>query len=244
MSVRRPPSENAQAARITKAGLRNSDGWIATPASEIQRRAPFTSAPKSSVATTSAMPTTIDAAAPRAAHAAARRSSRSASPRRPAAGTSTCRLTKWKVDRPSRSATGGLPAMPSTMPGHHQDHEGGEQQTVDGPPPVGEGGAFDARDHGSSPLPMRARCRAGRRTRSRKCGPAHLEVRILVVGGAGRRQQHHGLVRRAAAQRQSPQPARRFEARRSVRRAPGRPESPQRRRSPCRSGRPSCPPSW
>ena len=57
-SVRRPPSENAQAAMTTKAGFRNSEGWIATPASCSQRREPFTSAPKNSVPTTIASPTT------------------------------------------------------------------------------------------------------------------------------------------------------------------------------------------
>ena len=32
--------------------MRNSDGWMLMPRSTIQRRAPFTSAPKNSVATT------------------------------------------------------------------------------------------------------------------------------------------------------------------------------------------------
>ena len=35
---------------MTKAGFTNSDGWMFTPASTIQRRAPFTSAPYTSVA--------------------------------------------------------------------------------------------------------------------------------------------------------------------------------------------------
>ena len=46
----RVDSANSQEIRITKAGLRNSDGWMLTPASTIQRRAPFTSAPNTSVA--------------------------------------------------------------------------------------------------------------------------------------------------------------------------------------------------
>ena len=50
MSGRRANSPNSQAIRITKAGLRNSDGWRLTPSSTIQRRAPLTSAPKSTVA--------------------------------------------------------------------------------------------------------------------------------------------------------------------------------------------------
>ena len=39
-------SPNSQAIRITKAGLRNSDGWMLTPRITSQRRAPLISAPK------------------------------------------------------------------------------------------------------------------------------------------------------------------------------------------------------
>ena len=45
ISGRRADSPNSQAIRITKAGLRNSDGWMLTPRMTSQRRAPFTSAP-------------------------------------------------------------------------------------------------------------------------------------------------------------------------------------------------------
>ena len=45
ISGRRADSPNSQAIRITKAGLRNSDGWMLTPRITIQRRAPLTSAP-------------------------------------------------------------------------------------------------------------------------------------------------------------------------------------------------------
>ena len=50
---RRAPSEKAQAARTTKAGFTNSDGWMP----KIQRLAPLTSWPNKSVATISTMPT-------------------------------------------------------------------------------------------------------------------------------------------------------------------------------------------
>jgi len=50
MSALRVDSANSQEIRITKAGLTNSEGWMLTPASTIQRRAPFTSAPITSVA--------------------------------------------------------------------------------------------------------------------------------------------------------------------------------------------------
>ena len=45
-------SANSHAIRITKAGLRNSDGWMLTPMSTIQRRAPLTSAPMKGVSST------------------------------------------------------------------------------------------------------------------------------------------------------------------------------------------------
>ena len=54
ISGRRVLSANAQAESTTKAGLRNSDGWMLMPIRFIQRRAPFTSAPTTNVAHTSA----------------------------------------------------------------------------------------------------------------------------------------------------------------------------------------------
>jgi hypothetical protein len=57
MSDLRVDSANSQDTRITNAGLRNSDGWMFTPASTIQRRAPFTSAPTTSVANVKASAT-------------------------------------------------------------------------------------------------------------------------------------------------------------------------------------------
>ena len=46
MSGRLADSPNSQATRMTKAGLRNSEGWILTPKMISQRRAPLISAPK------------------------------------------------------------------------------------------------------------------------------------------------------------------------------------------------------
>ena len=53
MSDLRVDSANSHEMRITKAGLTNSEGWMLMPASTIQRRAPFTSAPNTSVAAVS-----------------------------------------------------------------------------------------------------------------------------------------------------------------------------------------------
>ena len=55
MSGLRADSANSQAIRITKAGLTNSDGWMLTPSSTIQRRAPLISVPNTSVPASSTM---------------------------------------------------------------------------------------------------------------------------------------------------------------------------------------------
>ena len=52
ISGRLADSPNSQATRMTKDGLRNSDGWILTPKSTSQRRAPLISWPKIGVAAT------------------------------------------------------------------------------------------------------------------------------------------------------------------------------------------------
>ena len=52
MSARLADSPNSQATRMTKAGLRNSEGWMLTPNRISQRRAPLISAPKYGVAAT------------------------------------------------------------------------------------------------------------------------------------------------------------------------------------------------
>ena len=81
----RPPSVNAQAARMTKAGLMNSDGCRP----KIQRREPFTSAPNISAAMISANETTKEHQAPRGGRGAATgTTSPPASPPRAAAARS------------------------------------------------------------------------------------------------------------------------------------------------------------
>ena len=53
ISGRRVDSANSHAASTTNAGLADSDAWMLTPISVIQRREPLTSGPSSSVATIS-----------------------------------------------------------------------------------------------------------------------------------------------------------------------------------------------
>ena len=110
-SRRLPPSEKAQATRMTKAGLRNSEGW--TP--KIQRREPFTSWPNSRATTISPMAATKTITAVRRTWRGVRNETAISTA---TAGRSeiACRLTKWKVGRPMRSATGGLAAMVRIIP--------------------------------------------------------------------------------------------------------------------------------
>ena len=55
ISGRLVDSANSHAAITTKAGLADSEAWMLTPISVIQRREPFTSGPNTSVATISAI---------------------------------------------------------------------------------------------------------------------------------------------------------------------------------------------
>ena len=106
---------------------------------------------------------------------------------------STWRLTKWKVDRPSRSATGGPPAMqeargPSTISA--ASAASSSRSTVHHQSPKRR--AFRARHHGSSSpcASLDAGQAPGRGRGSDRRAPRNSE---LVVGGAGRREQHDRL---------------------------------------------------
>ena len=132
-------SANSQAIRITKAGFRNSDGWMLTPASTIQRRAPFTSAPKTSVAAISArltMKTTSDSAAD-----LARRQERDRDHHQRSAGSKIQRVPVDEVERvepdarsrPAGSRRATARCRPASARAMRRQH-----QPVDRPPPVGE----------------------------------------------------------------------------------------------------------
>ena len=107
----RPPSVKAQAARTTKAGLMNSEGCRP----KIQRRAPLTSAPNMSARMMSANDT---ANVSNAARRTCRGDRNEVAIISAAVGISikAWRLTKWKVERLSRSATAGLAASAITRP--------------------------------------------------------------------------------------------------------------------------------
>ena len=110
-------SANSHAAITTKAGFADSEAWIFTPISVIQRREPLTSGPNSSVATIRMMLTANTSSAVRRIC----RGDRNETPISTiSAGSrnSTWRPKKWNGSSPIRVATGGLAAsdrMPSCL---------------------------------------------------------------------------------------------------------------------------------
>ena len=115
ISGRRADSANSQAASTTKAGLADSDAWMLTPIRVIQRRAPLTSGPTSSVATIS---TTLIANTISALRRICRgdRNETPISTMKEGKRNRTWRLKKWKGSSPIRVATGGLAASERIMP--------------------------------------------------------------------------------------------------------------------------------
>ena len=204
--IRTPPgvvppwraSAKSHAATTAKQGFTNSDGWMEMPARLIQRRAPLISAPTMSVSTR--------ASRLRAKPIIARRRTvrggciDTAMMTAIATGVSaSCRLTKWKLSAPIRSATAGLaartrsepkpistarPAITQRSTVHHQWPIGLRSMRVRLPIRVHQG----PRRGRSGRRPVR-----GSRQRLHQ-GPESLaprfEIAELVEGGAGRRQQH------------------------------------------------------
>src|SRR3984957_6256564 len=165
-------SANSQAIRITKAGLRNSDGWMLTPASPIQRRAPLTSAPTKGDTSTI---TKATASAPRARYLGAdegRRQHHHEGDRKDDEGEAADvarreergrehhgerrhevhRLAMHEVEwiepepRRDRRARGER----QDEPGQHQRDQRRQHRPVDGPPPGRKRRALGARNHETS----------------------------------------------------------------------------------------------
>ena len=119
---------------------------------------------------------------------------------------------------------------------HHQRDERAEQPAIDGAKPIGDGAAFSARNHARLPLAAFAAINAA--TIARKRIAARFEIGELIVGGAGRRQQHDRLGGGARARRRARRRRPRCRAFRSARTATA-PSSVRRSlRSPRRSDRP------
>ena len=111
--------------------------------------------------------------------------------------------------------------------------------TIHRPPPIADKRAFRARHHGLSPL---VHLNAGQRPDEvAEVVSAHLEIRVLVVGRAGGRQEHDRLRRHPSAPhppQPQPRPGR---AHRSGQTEPCRRASPRNPRRPGRSDRLSRP---
>ena len=144
MSLRRAPSEKAQAARTTKAGFTNSDGWMPSRRCMIQRCAPLISGPNWKASEDQRHADEIDQQGqpPHVAQATGTR------PRIKIASAgrrkSTCRLTKWKVERPEPLGDGRTAGHEEDEARDHERGERREQQAVDRPPPIAESRAFRA----------------------------------------------------------------------------------------------------
>ena len=108
-------SANSHAAMTTKAGFADSEAWMLTPISVIQRREPFTSGPIRSVATISAMLTANTSSAERRI-CRGDRNDTAISTMKDGSKNITCRLKKWKGSSPIRVATGGLAASDRMTP--------------------------------------------------------------------------------------------------------------------------------
>ena len=115
ISGRLVDSANSHAAMTTKAGLADSEAWMLTPSSVIQRREPFTSGPKTSVATIRTMLATNTISASRRI-CLGDRNDTPISTIRDGSRNNTCRLKKWKGSSPILVATGGLAASDRITP--------------------------------------------------------------------------------------------------------------------------------
>ena len=115
ISGRLVDSANSHAAITTKAGLADSEAWMLTPSSVIQRREPFTSAPNASVATIRRIETTNTSSASRRI-CLGDRNDTPISTIKDGSRNSTCRPKKWKGSSPIRVATGGLAASDRMTP--------------------------------------------------------------------------------------------------------------------------------
>ena len=115
ISGRPVDSANSHAASTTKAGLADSEAWMLTPSSVIQRREPFTSGPTSSVATISAIEIANTISALRRI-CRGDRNDTAIITMNDGSRNSTCRLKKWNGSSPIRVATGGLAASDRMTP--------------------------------------------------------------------------------------------------------------------------------
>ena len=163
----------------------------------IQRREPLTSAPNSSARTISAMLTAKTISAARRTWRGDRNDVDDHQQRR-GREQQSLPVDEMKGRQIQPLGDGGAGGERHHQADHHQRAERAEQPSVDRAKPIGDGAAFSARNH--EPLLeieawARGRRLRGDQLRDERAKPvaALLEIGELIVGGAGRRQQHDGL---------------------------------------------------
>ena len=215
-------SPNSQAIRITKAGLRNSDGWMLTPRMTSQRRAPLISAPKCGVAavstrltikTTSAtlrisrgdrneVPISTAPAGMQKQHLAIdemKRVEPDAGRDRRTRGEAQHDAAEHQRDQ-RRQGAGGRPSTTirkTAWVARAKPSASRSEVPATNPQPSGDTGMVSKRLREAIKT---GRLRLGRDTRQRahqvaERVAAHFEIAILVERGAGRRQQHDRFMR-------------------------------------------------
>ena len=124
---------------------RNSEAWMLTPISVIQRREPLTSGPINSVATISAIETANTISAVRRIWRGDMKDT-PISTMKDGSRNSTWRLKKWNGSSPILVATGGLAASERMMPASISAMIAPSMQLVDGPPPLAQSGLRCSRE--------------------------------------------------------------------------------------------------
>ncbi|MGY4497273.1 hypothetical protein ACVWYH_001200 [Bradyrhizobium sp. GM24.11] len=147
ISGRLVDSANSQAAMTTKDGFAISEAWMLTPSSVIQRREPLTSGPIASVTTIRMMLTVKMISALRRIERGDRKENadqhhegRRQEHHVPAEEVEGIEPDAGRDRRARRQRQDDS--------GQHQHQDRAEQRLIDGPPPLGKGGAFFTGEHG------------------------------------------------------------------------------------------------
>ena len=150
ISGRRVDSANSHAASTTKAGLADSEAWMLTPISVIQRREPLTSGPISSVATISAIETANTISAVRRI---CRGDRNDTADHHDEGRQQEQHMAVEEVERiepdPGRHRRARRQRQDDA--GQHQRDDRRQLQAVDGPPPFAQGRALFTGEHGRFP---------------------------------------------------------------------------------------------
>ena len=198
MSLRRAPSEKAQAARTTKAGFTNSEGCMPSGPSMIQRCAPLISGPNWKRQQHERPCRRVDGE--REAPHVAQRQERDRRRGSRASGTRNMHLPVDEVERRQAEPLGDGRAAghQEDEAGHHQGGERREQRAVDRPPPIAEEPSVPRATPWllSLPSPVRCRARPGRARGNGRRAPRSSDT--------GRRRRRPATAARPARARRAP----------------------------------------